>query len=271
MGRGLGLSDGTAPLFYLMDKYASPSGHAHRRASTRYLMRFLLFLCLSCLALSAKEPPLPLFSPPPGWKLAKPKNLSSYIRVGFIGDGSTQFHPSINLAVEEVDLSQKEYVKGVKQIHLAAPKTSWTNLGHFSMQAGVGTLTEIANTSPWGEVKMLQAILVKDNTAYILTAAALKKEYPQLQKEILKSLQSLSLCPNLIAAIPDPDAQSRFQQLFASLGQFLADEDVAARQKSQWKELQRTVIEQHSDMGSHWQFLALQEGYAKIYPGQNLL
>jgi hypothetical protein len=185
--------------------------------------------------------------------------------VGFIGNGSTQFHPSINLATEEVDISHKEYVKAVKEIHLAEPGTTWRDLGKFSMNAGIGTLTEISSTSAWGEVKMLQAILVKGKIAYILTAAVLKKDYPGMQQEILKSLQSLSLHPNLIAAIPSDNQQVKFNQIFSSLGKFATDEDISRLQKSQWEQFQKEVGELSQEIGSHWQFLALQEGYTKIY------
>lgn len=211
------------------------------------------------------ENKIPLFNPPPGWQCALPKNHSPYVRVGFIGNGSTQFHPSINLASEEVDISQKEYVKAVKEIHLAEPGTKWRDLGKFSMNAGVGILTEISSTSVWGEVKMLQAILVQKKTAYILTAAVLKKDYPGLQKEILKSLQSFSLHPTLIAALPSEQLQDQFKQIFSTLGIFTEEGDVSHLQKSQWEQYQKQVTELYPEMGSHWQFLALREGHTKIY------
>lgn len=216
---------------------------------------------------------IPLFIPPLGWKCALPKNLSQYVLVGFVGEGTTQFHPSINLAIEEVDLSQKEYVKAVKEIHVSDPHTTWRNLGKFSMKAGVGNLTEITSTSAWGTVKMLQAILVKDNKAYILTAAFLKQDYPQFQKEILESLHSLSLHPNLAKALPTEEQQMKFAQFLEGLGKFSPEADLSNTQKMQWEQMQKEVVESYPEMGSHWHFLALREGYEKIYsraPPRNL-
>jgi hypothetical protein len=215
---------------------------------------------------SEKKSKIPLFIPPKGWECALPKNLSPHVHVGFIGKGSSQFHPSINLATEEVDIPLKEYVKAVKEIHLAEKNTTWRDLGKFSMRGGVGRLTEISSSSPWGEVKMLQAILVEENVAYILTSAALKKEYQTLQKEILQSLQSLTLAPDLFSVISDEDKKREIESDFARLGNFLPTDDIEKKQKEQWESLQARVIDRFPEMGSHWHFLALRQGYAKIYP-----
>lgn len=209
---------------------------------------------------------IPLFTPPSGWVCARPQKLSPHVQIGFITKGSYQFHPSINLAIEDVShISLKEYVKAVKEIHLSEKNTTWRDLGKFSMKAGTGRLTEITSNSPWGEVKMLQAILVENSKAYILTAAVLKKEYLEFQKEILQSLQSLTLLPNLPSALASKEKQKEFEEIVQKLGQYLPEEDIVLKQKKEWEELQKTVSEKFPEMGGHWHFLVLQEGYAKIY------
>ena len=206
-----------------------------------------------------------IFQPPTGWQAALPKTLSSYVQVGFVGKGSTYFHPSINLAIEEINVSQKEYIEAVRKIHVAKPETTWRNLGKFPMKGGVGTLTEISHPSSQGRVKLLQAILVKDHYAYILTAAMLYKDFPDLQKEILQSLQSLALYPHWIDAISEENRQAQFKEKFAELGHFTAGIDVAMHQTLQWENFQKEVVEDYPEMGSHWHFYALQEGYGKIF------
>lgn len=197
-----------------------------------------------------------IFLPPTGWEIAHLKTPSPHILVGFIGKGSTDFCPSINLAIEEVDVPLKEYVKAVKEIHLADPKTKWRDLGKFAMQAGVGRLTEISNPSPWGEMKIFQAIVVKENKAYILTAAVLKQDLPKFQAEILSSLRSATLIPDLWTPIADLGKREELQNLFATLGK---TKDI----ESQKLRLQQQV-ETHSQLGPYWQFLVLKEGLAKI-------
>ncbi len=222
---------------------------------------FLLLLLAPLLLFST---PICHFSPPPGWEFALPKNLSPHIQVGFIGKGSSDFRPSINLALEEVDVSLKEYVKSVKKIHLSQPNTTWRDLGKFKQIAGEGRLTEISSRSGLGEVKMLQAIFIKDHKAYILTAAVEKKDYPNFYPAILQSLQSLTLSSDLIAALPREELRQRFSHLYSSLTQE-PEEDLENWKKTKWEELQKIVLEECPEMGGHWQFLALKEGYTKIY------
>ena len=201
-------------------------------------MRPLLFL-LFFLSAYASEC---IFTPPLGWEIGQLKNPSPHIKIGFIGKGSTDFRPSINLSVEEVDVPLKEYVTAVKELHLADPATKWRDLGKFSMQGGIGRLTEISNTSPWGELKILQAILVKSDSAYILTAAVLKEDLAKIQAELMKSFQSLNIVPDLWAPIADSDKRS-----------FFTSGDKG------WEEFQK-VVKSLPEMGPYWQFLALQEG-----------
>lgn len=198
------------------------------------------------------------FVPPSGWEIAHLKTPSPYVHIGFLGKGSTEFRPSISLATEEVDVSLKEYVKAVKELQLAEPNTKWRDLGKFPMQGGTGQLTEMSNTSPYGELKIFQAFLIKGDTAYILTAAVLKDDLPKFQADLLKSFRSLNVIADLSVPITESSKRKEFQTFFASLG--TSDE-----KEREWEKLQSQVGEL-SQLGSYWQFLALQEGREKIYP-----
>lgn len=207
----------------------------------------------------------PLFTPPEGWQCARPRNASPYVQVGYVGKGTTAFHPSINLATEEIDVPLKEYLKAVKEVHLRERNTTWRDLGKFNMQAGEGRLTEITSNGMWGEVKTYQAIYVEGTTAYILTAALQKKDISTLQKEIFQAFRSFSLLPDLTTPLSD-GRKDHYAELLIPLGQFTPEEPTASQQKRQWDKFQKAITNDFPEMGSHWQFLALQEGYAKIYP-----
>lgn len=198
------------------------------------------------------------FIPPSGWEAVQPKQLSEYVQVGFLGKGSNEFRPSINIAFEEVNVSLKEYIKAVKAIHASQPDAKWRDLGKFSMLAGEGRLTEITSPTPWGEIKTLQAILVKQNQAYILTGACLKQDFPRFQSDLLRCFHSLNLAPDLFSAIPDPENRHALKQLFDSLG-------TRAEKEEEWQLLQKAVAEKAPQMGGYWHFLLLKEGHAKIY------
>lgn len=205
------------------------------------------------------------FTPPPGWECAQPKNMSPHVQVGFVGKGSTDFSPSINLAFEEVDVSLKEYVKAVKQVHLSQGETSWRDLGKFKMAAGEGRLTEITTSSPWGEIKMLQAIFIKDSKASILTAAVLKKEYANFQQPILQAMQSLSVAQDLLAPLPREEQKKKLNNFFSSISEKPEDAELENWKKNQWADFQKIVLNDCPEMGGHWQFLILKEGYTKIH------
>lgn len=208
--------------------------------------------------------PIPLFTPPPKWQYAQPKNPSEYVQISFVSEGSAQFRPSINLALEETDVSLKEYVKAVKEIHLQDPQTKWRDLGKFTMKGGIGRLTEMTTQMPVGEVKILQAILIHEKIAYILTITALKKDYPNRRQEMLQALQSLSIYDNLFAALSDPTKQAKIKDFFATLGIFSPNENFYHAKQKQWELLQKEVLEGCSEMGGHWHYLALKEGLSKI-------
>lgn len=193
-----------------------------------------------------------LFTPPSGWQPLKPKDLSR-TQIGFAKKGSSYFNPSINLATEKVDCDLKEYLKAVKQIHLSGPNTRWSDLGNIEMKAGVGRLTEVRKPSPCGEIVLLQSIFLKGDTAYILTAAVLKKELISCQKEILSSFRSLELTPNLWSAIKDEDLKDQLLSHFEP------------NQKNRWDSFQQLIEKKTSDLGAYWQYIALQEGHAKLH------
>ncbi|MBS0625560.1 MAG: hypothetical protein JSS32_05885 [Verrucomicrobia bacterium] len=221
-------------------------------------MKWLLFLCPCALFSSVFY-----FTPPPKWECAQPKNMSPHVQVGFVGKGTTEFNPSINLAFEDVDVSLKEYVKAVKQVHLSQGDTKWRDLGKFKMAAGEGRLIELSFPSAWGEVKMLQALYVHEAQACILTAAVLKKDYPEFQQPLLQSLQSLSVAADIISSLPQEGQRQMLTEFYASING--AEEKGEEWKKNQWTRLQKIIGEECKEMGGHWHFLALKEGYSKIY------
>jgi hypothetical protein len=224
-------------------------------------MLYLTCLSLLLVPLQAEtiKDPICYFRPPTDWELVHPKQYTEHVQIGFVGKTSGQFRPSINLAIEKVDVSLKEYVKAVKKIHTAEPGTKWRDLGKFPMQAGEGRLTEITSTSPFGEIKQLQALFVKDDMAYILTAAAPKEEMLKLTNDLLKSLGSLSLTPDLLDSVEGKKKED-LKAAFSALGAVTATE-----QAKQWEDLQKTVLGTCPEMGSHWHYLVLREGHEKIY------
>lgn len=218
------------------------------------MRRIILFL----LFFSFVEAKHCYFIPPAGWEIAQLKAPSPHVKIGFLGQGTGEFRPSINLSVEEnVDVPLREYIKAVKQLQTSEPSIQWRDLGSFSMRCGKGRLIEITNTSAWGEIKILQALFIADQNAYILTVAILKEDFFKFQQDLLKSLSSLDLVDDLFSLIEDGMQRSEFAAFFAALG-------TAEKRDLEWENLQKHVS-LHANLGAYWQFLILTEGHARIY------
>lgn len=140
--------------------------------------------------LAATEPGAIVFTPPQGWKLANPDELPPNVKVMVVGSGSLTLSPSISLATEDSNKTLAEYLKIVKEIN-ASKGAKWINLGKIQTQAGEANLSQVDSLTKWGTIRMMHVILAKNGTIYILTAAALKEEFPQYKTTFLESLRSL--------------------------------------------------------------------------------
>jgi len=222
----------------------------------RHLFSLLLFF-----PFWAASNPIPFFVPPNEWECIQPQKLDSYIQIAFLGKGQSDLRPSLNLAIEEVDLSLKEYLKSVREIHENEMKVTWRDLGPFTFKSGKGRLAEITTPSPLGDVKMLQGILVQDGFAYILTGAVLKQEFSFWQTSLINALHSLTIVPDLFSAINDPAQRSHLQETFLSFDHLNTKQD----RQTKWSSLQKTIQANFASMGSHWQILTLTEGHRRIF------
>jgi hypothetical protein len=170
-----------------------------------------------------------LLTPPTGWTPSLPSEASEYIQIGFVGPGLTS-RPTLNLAIEEVEVDLPTYLKAAKKIHTEELHATWRDLGKFTVEAGAGRLTEIT----LDQVKILQFILISDQKAYIVSAACPKKEYPKNQPTLLEAIRSLHFLDTLF----DPPLQ-------------------ALHEAGDLEALKKAILSRQED--PHWQFLALKE------------
>lgn len=140
----------------------------------------------------SQEPGAVLFNPPKNWQIADEKQLPAHVRFMVVGKGKHEFPPSINLSTEEYNGSLQEYLAIVKQIN-TSQGAEWKNLGTIKTEAGDASLSQADALTEWGPVRMMHVILLKNGTIYILTAAALKKEFPSFYQTFFKSLKSLKI------------------------------------------------------------------------------
>lgn len=133
------------------------------------------------------------FTPPEGWHFAEsiPESLK-YLRLMVIGKSDFELPPSISLATEEFKGNSKQYSSLIKKIS-SSKGGDLRDLGKIKTQAGEASLFQEDTKTNWGDLRMMHLILIKDGTAYIMTTAALKKEFSKFYNDFFKSMRSLKI------------------------------------------------------------------------------
>jgi hypothetical protein len=132
------------------------------------------------------------FTPPPGWLSADAALLPNHVKAMVIGKGAHELPPSINLGCEDYKGSLKDYLKIVKEFN-KSQGDPWIDLGTIETKSGPASLSQVDMSSEWGTIRQMHVILLKDEVVYILTAAALKEEFPKFYSAFFDSLKSLQV------------------------------------------------------------------------------
>lgn len=133
---------------------------------------------------------------PKGWQcINDKKQLPSKVEMVFIGTGKGQFTPSINLATEKTEMTLKEYVDLSKQYHEGQGETTCRSLGTIETNMGSAHMLQIDRQTQWGTVRFLQASLIKNGSAFVITATCLLEDYNALSAQFIRSIQSFTINP----------------------------------------------------------------------------
>lgn len=210
----------------------------------------------------AKEPGAVAFTPPKEWRLVDKSKLPASILAMVVGKGAHDFPPSINLGIHHDSGSLRQFLKYVKQTN-DADGVDWKDLGTIHTDAGEASLSQLETRTEWGLVREMQVILVKDNKAYILTAAALKDEFSKFYKDFFSSMRSLRINKTLVEMVPDRSRRNRLEEATAEVVNAWHDERNSGFendrfQNNVWNPLKQKLEREFSDMGAEWQnqFLA---------------
>jgi hypothetical protein len=241
-----------------------------KKADLSFVYRlFLLIFSFFSVALYAEEgassptpQAYPFFIPPENWEIVETRFLSPKVLIGFMEKGKKGFCPSMNLAIEKVNVSLNEYVQAVKKLHEIDTSTRWRDVGKLKISAGTARITEIDTKSKWGPVRMLQMIFIKDTNAYILTAAAPKEDFARLYPSIKKAFSSFTLSEDLLSFVKDPQKSELLKEkilLLKGTSQRAADpENKDHPARNEWVFFAEYLTKEHADMGALWQLQILQ-------------
>lgn len=214
---------------------------------------YLFFLPLFLQA--QEESSLPFFTPPSGWEMQVPSSVTPHVKILFTLPHKEGLSPSMNLSIEPTSLSQEEYIKTVKSLHEEDRNKEWQLLGKMQTKAGLAQLTQINTLSEWGPVRILQLIFVKEGFAYVITAAALKKEFSSYYSLFHKALRSFTLTNDLIDALPLLEKRDSLR----SLRESLLVKQVQEERESSFHSFAKEVHAQASELGPYWEYLLLQQ------------
>jgi len=151
----------------------------------------------------AQNPGSVTFDPPANWRLADiPKEEFPNVEVMVVGKGQGAYPPSLNLTVTPFVGSLKDYLRIVKAKN---DKTGdeWKDLGVIRTDAGDASLSQADRKTKWGQERLMHVILVRNEHVYILTAAALKDEFPSYYKDFFTSFRSLKINKDVYDRLTD--------------------------------------------------------------------
>jgi hypothetical protein len=131
---------------------------------------------------------------PDAWDQVDTKESPSTVKLILRGKGDYDLPPTMNVAVEQVaaTMSLNQYLECVQTLHKSNPTRRCSVLGALPGGREPLQLVQVEMESPWGPVNMLQAIMVRDKIAYVITASARQEEFGQQLPTFIKTLQSFT-------------------------------------------------------------------------------
>lgn len=132
------------------------------------------------------------FNPPSGWRNADLQSKSKYIQTMVVGQGKHDLPPSLSLAIDRFPGSLKEYLRHIKGI-AEANGGRWKDLGTIRTESGDAALIQEEIKTQWGELRNMYTIILKNGIVYLLTAGALKEEFPHYYPDFFRAMRSLKI------------------------------------------------------------------------------
>ena len=211
------------------------------------------------------EPGAVIFTPPENWRMADSIQLPPSVKIMVVGKGNSDYPPSINLATEKFKGNLREYLKIVKKLN-DTQGAQWKDLGKIRTEAGNASLSQVDLNTEWGPVKLTHVIMVKSGTAYILTSASLKEEFPTFYKDFFTAMRSLRINKSIFEMVSNSkkrtDLQEAYQQVKEEWRKKLKEKNIETTpdqlfaneqfQKSSWLPFEKMLTTKFNDMDQQW-------------------
>lgn len=148
-----------------------------------------------------------VFIPPAGWLAADRSQFPENMLAMVVGKGKGPYPPSINIWIEPYRGTQKSYLKCIKETCLSE-KDEFRDLGQIATASGNAALCQVDRKTKWGEERLLHALIVRYDKAYLLTAAALKEEFADHYSQFFEAIRSMKINKSVSELSPKNEAQN---------------------------------------------------------------
>lgn len=131
---------------------------------------------------------------PKGWDCINDSSqLPETVECLYIGAGKSTFRPTINVAYERTDMSLSDYFQKAKNYHQSEPETTCQELGSIKTKSGEAKVLQIDRNTGWGMVRFIQASIILNQTAYVITATCLREEFGACCPTFFETIQSFEV------------------------------------------------------------------------------
>lgn len=249
--------------------------------SQKFSFVILFMLAFTILGYSEEEnqnrPAIAMFTPPKDWKIADQSMLTPHVKVFVIGPKLlSEMPPTMNLLIEPYTGTLKSYLKQVKKIN-ESHGDAWKDLGSLKTKTGEASLSQVEVRSKWGGEKLMQAIVVKNGYAYVLTASAAKNEFGRFYQQFYNALRSLQIYNHLLDPIKSSEKREglenayshmvkAYQQILASSKETTMDSMLKRQlfrsenfQRDYWQPFETMLKHDFHELGEEWQQAVLMD------------
>lgn len=132
------------------------------------------------------------FSPPEGWQLIPKEEYPPFVELIYKGSSQKYWYPpSVNLACEEWKGTLDEYIAAISTAHNNHPLISFREIGPYQTDLGCnGRLCFARQRTEYGPVKLIQWVTLKEQTIFVITAAARVEDFSKNYKSFIKVFNS---------------------------------------------------------------------------------
>ena len=132
--------------------------------------------------------------PPKGWDcVSDTSQLPKKVHCIYIGSAKSALRPTLNVAIEPTHETLSNYYAAAKTYHISEPDTTCQDMGVIKTKCGEAKILQIDRTSNWGNVRFIQASIIIDQVAYVITGTCLREDFSTCCTTFFDTIQSFNV------------------------------------------------------------------------------